>query len=53
VSKKVHYLVVGEGAGANKSTSAQKLGTKCISEQELYDMMGLPMTLAIKLEFEE
>lgn len=53
VSKKVHYLVVGEGAGANKSTSAQKLGTKCISEKELYEMMGLPMTLAVPIEFEE
>lgn len=53
VSKKVHYLVVGEGAGANKSTSAKKLGTQCISEKELYDMMGLQMTLAVPLEFEE
>jgi DNA ligase (NAD+) len=53
VSKKVHYLIVGEGAGASKSTSAQKLGTKCISEKDLYAMMGLPMTLAVPIEFEE
>ena len=53
VSKKVHYLVVGEGAGANKSANAKKLGTLCISEKELYDMMGLPMEIKMADNFEE
>jgi len=53
VSKKVHYLVVGEGAGANKSANAKKLGTSCISEKELYDMMGLPMEIKMADNFEE
>lgn len=52
VSKKVHYLVVGEGAGANKSANAKKLGTSCISETELYDMMGLPMEIKMADNFE-
>jgi DNA ligase (NAD+) len=52
VSKKVHYLVVGEGAGANKSANAKKLGTSCISEKELYDMMGLPMEIRMADNFE-
>ena len=53
VSKKVHYLVVGEGAGANKSANAKKLGTLCISEKELYDMIGLPMEIKMADNFEE
>jgi DNA ligase (NAD+) len=40
VSKGVDYLVVGDGAGAGQSTAAAKLGTKCISELELYQMAG-------------
>jgi DNA ligase (NAD+) len=43
VSKGVHYLVVGDGAGATKSRQAEKLGTACISEERLYQLMGLPM----------
>lgn len=44
VSRKVHFLVVGFDEGATKSKAAQKLGVTCISEAQLYDMMGLPMT---------
>jgi DNA ligase (NAD+) len=43
VSRKVHFLVVGLDEGATKSKAAQKLGVRCISEAELYDLMGLPM----------
>ncbi len=53
VSKKVQYLVVGEGAGNNKSANAKKLGTLCISEKELYEMMGLPMEIKMADNFEE
>ena len=53
VSKKVQYLVVGEGAGNNKSANAKKLGTLCISEKELYDLMGLPMEIKMVDNFEE
>lgn len=43
ISKKVNYLVVGEGGGKNKAEKAQKLGTVCITEQELYEMLGQEM----------
>lgn len=45
VTKKVDYLVQGEGGGQNKAGGAQKWGTKIISEEELYQMMGLPMPI--------
>jgi len=53
VGKKVHYLVVGEGAGNNKSADARKHGTKCISESELYELMGLPMEIKMSDNLEE
>lgn len=46
VSKKVEYLLVGEGGGANKAEAAQKHGTKVITEEQLYEMMGVPMPRA-------
>lgn len=46
VSKKVDYLLVGEGGGANKAEAAKKHGTKVISEEQLYEMMGIPMPQA-------
>lgn len=46
VSKKVEYLVLGEGGGANKAESAKKHGTKIITEEQLYEMMGIPMPKA-------
>ena len=46
VSKKVEYLLVGEGGGANKAEAAAKHGTKVITELQLYEMMGTPMPRA-------
>ena len=46
VSKKIDYLIVGEGGGANKAEAAKKHGTKVISEEQLYEMMGTPMPKA-------
>lgn len=43
VSKKINYLVVGEGGGKNKAEKAQKLGTICITEEQLYQMLGQEM----------
>lgn len=39
VSKKTSYLVMGREAGASKEEKARKLGTKIISEDELYDLI--------------
>lgn len=46
VGKATSYLVVGELPGANKTAAAAKHGTKVISEEELYSLMGLPFELA-------
>lgn len=46
VSKGVHFLIMGEGAGATKQKAAEKLGTKVITEEELYQMLGQPMSVA-------
>lgn len=46
VSKKVEYLLVGEGGGANKAEAAAKHGTKVITEEQLYEMIGTPMPRA-------
>jgi len=43
VTRKVDYLVVGAEGGANKAEAARKLGTVCISEAQLYDMLGMTM----------
>ena len=43
VSKGTNYLVVGEAAGNTKSEAAAKKGIKCISEQDLYSLMQMPM----------
>ena len=51
VSKKVHFLVMGEGAGATKSEAAKKHGTKVITEAELYQMLGQDM-LAVPASIE-
>ena len=39
VSKKLNYLVAGEGSGS-KSDKAKELGVKIITEDELYGMLG-------------
>lgn len=46
MSREVTHLVVGEGAGAGKSAAAQKLGTKILTEEELYAAMGVEMPIA-------
>ncbi len=40
MSKKVNYLVVGEGAGNTKAQKAAKLGIRTIDEAELENMLG-------------
>jgi DNA ligase (NAD+) len=40
VTKKLDYLVVGPDGGATKSRAAQRNGTKCINEDELWTMIG-------------
>lgn len=45
VSKKVDFLVVGSDPGTNKLTSADKCGTLKISEEELYALLGVEMTI--------
>jgi NAD-dependent DNA ligase len=46
VNKDLNYLVAGEGGGNNKAVAAQKFGTKVISEEDLYAMIGIPMPVA-------
>lgn len=45
VSAKVNFLVAGLDCGARKSADAKRLGVSVISEEELYQMMGVPMTV--------
>ena len=45
VSKKVTFLVKGDGAGRNKTAAAEKHGIKIISEDDLYRMLGQEMTI--------
>lgn len=46
VTKKVTFLVAGLNTGANKTQAAVKLGTRVISEEELYAMIGIPLSVA-------
>lgn len=46
VGKTTDYLVVGESPGANKTAAAAKHGTKVISEEELYAILGLDFETA-------
>jgi DNA ligase (NAD+) len=43
VTRKCQYLVQGGGGGNNKAAGAAKWGTKVISEEELYGLLGMPM----------
>jgi DNA ligase (NAD+) len=47
VSKGVDYLIVCPGGGRNKAVAAEKLGTKCIDESELFRLMGIPMPAGV------
>ncbi len=40
VSKKLDYLIVGDGAGSSKTDKAKQFGVKMISEQEFFDLIG-------------
>jgi DNA ligase (NAD+) len=42
VGRKVNYLVMGTGEGETKKAAAAKLGVQVISEEQLYEMMGVP-----------
>jgi DNA ligase (NAD+) len=39
VSKKLNYLIVGDGAGPSKLAKAEKLGVKMISEEEFEELL--------------
>jgi len=43
VTKKVDYLIQGLEGGANKAAGASKWGTRVITEEDLYNMIGIPM----------
>ena len=45
VTRHVNYLVQGAGGGNSKAAGAAKHGTQIISEEVLYQMLGLPMPL--------
>jgi DNA ligase (NAD+) len=45
VSRKTDYLVVGTGGGANKAAGAAKYGTICLTEEELYKLLGMVMPI--------
>jgi len=53
VTKNVDFLVQGIGGGNNKSAAATKWGTRTISEEELYIMMGEPMPVMHREALEE
>lgn len=53
VSKKVNFLVNGPGGGANKAEAARKHGTIVITEQQLYEMLGVPMPTVESKNWEE
>jgi len=46
VSKKCQFLVQGADAGRTKTQAAEKLGVKVITEEQLYEMLGVPMPIA-------
>jgi DNA ligase (NAD+) len=46
VTRNVDFLVQGIGGGSNKAAGAAKWGTRMISEEELYQMIGIAMPTA-------
>lgn len=50
VTKKVHFLVTGTEAGRTKTEAAEKHGTVCIDEKQLYEMLGQPLPVTTKME---
>jgi len=53
VSKTTDYLVCGEAPGGNKTAGAKKHGTKVITEEELYALLGQPYVGADASETED
>ena len=53
VTKKVQFLIVGEGGGANKAEGARKNGTAIITEEQLYSLLNEPMPITAKSVLEE
>ena len=53
VSKKCHFLVLGPGAGANKSRDAARHNVPVISEEQLFEQMGIPMPVASSTDTDE
>lgn len=53
VSKKVTYLVSGPGGGQNKSDAAAKCGTRVITEEQLFELLGekMPELELVEREF--
>lgn len=45
VTRKVDFLIQGVGGGNNKAAGASKWGTRIIGEEELYQMIGIPMPI--------
>jgi DNA ligase (NAD+) len=52
VTRNVEFLIQGQGGSNNKAAGAAKWGTKTITEEEIYRMMGLPMPLGKRLPTE-
>jgi DNA ligase (NAD+) len=50
VTKNVGFLIQGMGGGNKKAAGALKHGTRTITEEELYQMMGVPMPIMGKIE---
>ena len=43
VGKATDYLVIGESPGGNKTSAAAKYGTKVLTEEQLYALIGIPV----------
>jgi NAD-dependent DNA ligase len=53
VTKGVDFLVIGSDGGRNKAAAAEKLGTKCITEEDLFGLMGSSIPVAQTAAFVE
>ncbi len=52
VTRKVDFLIMGVEGGQAKAAGAAKWGTKVITEEELYQMMGEPMPVSHREEID-
>jgi DNA ligase (NAD+) len=53
VGKKTDYLIIGDMPGANKTSAAKKYGTKVLSEEELYALLGEKFELAQQVNVDD